>query len=95
MSVDCNHHSFYGSFEEKIVEGYGYTYYELSNVGEPSTTLMDCGNTPHKKEFVEVSGDYIYRYNSRLSFVVYVPNRFDVQYRILKPEEVFKAATKE
>lgn len=93
ISVDCNNHWFYGSFEEKTVEGFGYTYYELENIKGPASTLMGCGNKPQENSFVPVTGDFLYRYNSRMPFVIYMPDGFDVKFRILKPEGIFETAT--
>lgn len=71
-----------GRLEVKTVEGLGYDYYELSDPGPTMSTLMGVvpGRSP-VASFVSVQEDII-RYNSRLPLVVYVPETFDVRYRI-------------
>lgn len=84
LTVDCNRSSFVGALEKHVVEGWGYTYYSLAPVGPPVSTMMACPEEESKVEaFVIVRGDgFRQRYNSKLPVVVYVPEAFDVRYRI-------------
>ena len=83
MLVDCNQHRFGGDLEARVVKGWGYTSYHLEKVGGPMSTMMACPGQEKKTAFVHVSGDgYQVRYNSRLPIVVYVPEGFEVGYRI-------------
>ena len=84
ISVDCNRTSFGGVLERRSVEGWGYSYFSMEKIGGPMSTRMACppdyGDTD---EFVQVAGDgFMQRYNSKLPVVVYVPDGFEVRYRV-------------
>ena len=64
------------------LEGWGYTYYEMSGSGQVASTLMA---PPPGAKPVEafVHGEPLQvRYNSRLPIVVYAPEGFEIRYRI-------------
>ena len=84
LKVDCNQHSFGGQLVEKVAEGWGFPYFILKSVSEPVSTLMACPPDKQQLEtFVQVrSNEGLLRYNSKLPVVVYVPNGFEVHYRI-------------
>jgi len=84
LSVDCNRTSFGGVLERRVAEGWGYPYYVLEKVGGPMSTLMACPpGMENTDEFITVNGDgFLQRYNSKLPMVVYVPEGFEVRYRI-------------
>jgi len=97
IPVDCNQHGFSGDLESRVAEGWGYPYYVLESVGGPASTLMACppgeGKTP---DFVQVRGNgFLQRYNSRLPVVVYVPEGFEVRYRIWEAGQETSAAAPE
>ena len=89
LKVDCNRHWFGGQLTEEIAKGWGFPYFILKSVTGPASTLMAC--PPDKKEqeaFVQVRSDQgLLRYNSKLPVVVYVPDDFEVHYRIWTAKE--------
>lgn len=91
--VDCNATSYGANLEEKNVEGWGYTYYEVNNIVGPMSTLMACGDRPKANAFIRVVGkNFLVRYNSKLPIVVYVPDGFEVKYKIWNTNSsLFKA----
>jgi len=89
LKIDCNKHWFIGHLSEEIAKGWGFTYFMLKLVTGPTSTLMAC--PPNQKEqeaFVKVRLDQgLLPYNSKLPVVVFVPNDFDVHYRIWTAKE--------
>jgi ecotin len=84
MLVDCNRTWFGGNLETQVAQGWGYSYFVLEKVGPPASTLMACPPGDDKTEaLVPVRGEgFLQRYNSKLPVVVYVPEGFEVRYRI-------------
>ena len=80
--VDCNLHQYSGNWEEKIVEGWGYNYYELSQVEGPLSTKKACPDEEPSLQFVPVVGNAsLLQYNSSLPVVVYLPKDFELRWR--------------
>ncbi|MGE0623507.1 MAG: ecotin family protein [Pseudomonadales bacterium] len=70
------------SLTARNLEGWGYTYYEMTGGGRMSSTLMAVPEgTPEIHRFVGGTPLTV-RYNSRLPVVVYMPDGFEVRYRI-------------
>jgi ecotin len=82
--VDCNQTWFGGELHTRTARGWGYGYFVLEKVGPAVSTLMACPPDQEKhKDFVQVRGNgYMQSYDSRLPFVVYVPDGFEVHYRV-------------
>lgn len=93
MQVDCNLHRLGGQWQEKTVSGWGYTYYELREVGPGMSTMMACPEDSRREAFVQVGGEpMLVRYNSKLPLVIYAPEDVEVRYRIWSAEPQSKAA---
>ncbi|MBW2714737.1 MAG: ecotin family protein [Deltaproteobacteria bacterium] len=80
------------SIEPRTIEGWGYTYYEVTGSSETLSTLMaPPEDAPMQKTFVTAAPIQV-RYNSRLPIVVYAPSGYEVRYRIWSaPEMTHKA----
>lgn len=96
LQTDCNQHWFGGELTAADVKGWGYTYYRLTDVKGPASTLMACPGQVPQQRFVQVRGDgQLLRYNSRLPLVVYVPDGFDVRYRVWRASKDVQQAVKQ
>lgn len=84
LEVDCNQVAFRGELEERVAQGWGYPYYVVTGVTGPMSTMMACPpDFQSREEFVPVRGEgFRIRYNSKLPVVSYVPESFEVRYRI-------------
>lgn len=79
--VDCNRHSLSGNLEEKELPGFGYNYYEFSSDGNMASTKMACPDNKMTEQFIS-GKTALLDYNSRLPIVVYVPDGFQLKYRV-------------
>ena len=97
IAVDCNHHWFMGTLDKHTVRGWGYPYFKIDKVSGPATTLKACPEGQEKKEaFVQVQGEgFKQRYNSKLPVVVYIPEDFEVRYRVWQAAAEVQNATPE
>lgn len=94
METDCNTRSLMGKFTEHNLSGWGYSYYQLDDVGGPISTMMACPEDSKKEAFVPVHGNnFTLRYNSKLPIVVYAPKDIEVHYRIWSASEQLQSAT--
>ncbi len=82
MVDSCNRFMLGGSIEEKDLQGWGYNYYVVEQVGQPASTMMACPNNDKHEAFVPMTTQTITRYNSKLPIVVYAPADVEVHYRV-------------
>lgn len=88
LEVDCNLHKFMGTLRRETISGWGYTYYTVEEIHGPAGTMMACPKDSKKDAFVTLGGEpHWVRYNSKLPVVVYVPEGFQVRYRIWSAAE--------
>lgn len=83
LLVDCNQRSLFGKIKEVTLEGWGYTYLEVTDINKGVTTMMAC-REPKKEKFISLYApkETLRRYNSRLPIVIYVPEGYEVRYRV-------------
>ncbi|SFZ97634.1 Proteinase inhibitor I11, ecotin precursor [hydrothermal vent metagenome] len=96
IMVDCNGASLSANIEKVSLEGWGYSYYEVSNIERGPTTMMACIK-PKVEKFISIYNPEktILRYNSRLGTVIYVPKGYKVRYRIWSAGKDVKSAIKQ
>lgn len=84
-----------GKIEESDVKGWGYPRFDVT-VGPGMTTLIGVPpGQPTVKKFVTLGGNpYLIRYNSKLPVVVYVPEGYELRYRIWTAGQETKNADK-
>lgn len=86
-SVDtCNNHFLIGNIEEKVVDGWGYNYYDFESDGQIAGTLMGCADNKKVTKLVYAQPTKI-NYNSKLPIVIYVPDGYSLEYRIWKAND--------
>lgn len=94
IEVDsCNRYIIGGSVEQKTLEGFGYDYYVVEQIGMPASTMMACRDDKKHQAFVPLTTQTFTRYNSKLPIVIYAPNNVEVRYRIWSANEDTIAAT--
>jgi len=83
LEVDCNRQQFLGDLSREVVQGWGYAYHVASAIQGPAGTMMACPDATLEEAFVSLGGGpHWVRYNSRLPVVVYVPDAFELRYRV-------------
>lgn len=82
MEVDgCNHYGLMGTLEKKELQGWGYNYYTFKTQGNAFSTQMGCPDQQKRNLFVSAQTEII-NYNGRLPVVIYVPNGYEVRFRL-------------
>ncbi|MBB1140500.1 ecotin [Myroides sp. WP-1] len=82
MEVDgCNSFGLMGKLEKKDLQGWGYDYYVFQSKGDVFSTQMACPDAPKRNLFVSSQPETT-RYNGRMPIVIYVPEEFEVKFKI-------------
>jgi ecotin len=93
IMADCNRYSLMGNLDEKVVEGWGYPYYEFFSDGQMISTKMACPDYPLEERFIPGESKMV-AHNPKLPLVIYVPLPFEVRYRIWRANEMQSAQIK-
>ncbi len=87
QAVDkCNSFFLAGNLKEVELQGWGYSYYEFTTNGAIAGTKMGCIDNAKVKKFIK-SESIMARYNSRLPIVIYVPEGYELRYKIWSASE--------
>ena len=70
------------ALQPRPLEGWGYTYYQMTGTGEVASTLMAPPPGAEPVEAFVHGAPQNVRYNSRMPIVVYAPKGFEIRYRI-------------
>ena len=91
-----NQYFFGGKIQKETIKGWGFTRYNVSQLGPMAGTLIAIDpNEPKVNRFITIGGKpYLIRYNSRLPIVVYAPEGAEVRYRIWTAGREVKAMEK-
>jgi ecotin len=80
------------SIEALPLQGWGYTYYEVKAEAAMLSTMMAAPEgAPKVTQFV-TTAPLLIQYNSRLPVVVYVPEGYEVRYKVWAAPEEYQPA---
>jgi ecotin len=80
--------------ETRDLQGWGYTYYEVTGPSQTLSTLMAPPEGSPQVETFVTAAPLLIRYNSRLPIVIYAPSGYAVRYRIWQASETTQTAEK-
>lgn len=80
------------SIEARTLNGWGYTYYEVTESAETLSTMMAAPEGASKVNAFVTTFPLHVPYNSRLPIVIYVPRGYEVRYRIWEASKVIQKA---
>jgi ecotin len=91
-----NRYFFAGKIQQETIQGWGFSRYNVSQLGPMAGTRMAIDQTAQKvKRFISLGGDpYLIRYNSQLPVVIYAPEGVEVRYRVWKAGPEMKGIEK-
>ncbi len=94
LEVDCNTRSFGGKVRRETLQGFGYSFYRVKEVGPLVSTRMACPpGSGTRKAFVPMGlRPFVVPYNASLPIVIYAPKDLDVRWRLWKAERVQRPA---
>lgn len=81
--VDCNKHTLNGNIQTKTAEGWGLDYLVFESDGEYASTRMGCPDNSISEKFIYGQTQTL-SYNSNVPIVIFVPQGFEVKYRVWK-----------
>lgn len=81
-NVDCNRHFLSGTLSETALDGWGYKYWQSTEIGEGGSTRMMCPPGSETNQFVAISDTVTIHYNSQLPAVFYVPEGINIRYKV-------------
>lgn len=81
QEVDCNSYSMMGVIEEKVLDGYGYTYYNVKTEEKLMGTMRGCLDGIKTTKFISTQPTII-RYNSNIPIVIYSPENVQIRYKV-------------
>jgi ecotin len=80
------------SLEPQPLEGWGYTYYQVSGSDKVMSTMMAAHEGHQQVEEFVGGKPLLIHYNSRLPIVIYAPDGYEIRYRIWQAPTDFESA---
>lgn len=91
--VDCNLRGYRAPLKRGTLSGWGYGYYVLGEPRPAPTTLKACPEGSEARRFVRVRGEgLMVPYNSERPLVVYLPEGFELKYRVWRADKTLSDA---
>ncbi len=81
QEVDCNGYMMLGSIDSKNLEGYGYTYYDVTTEERIMGTMKGCPDSKKTLKYISLQ-PIIVPYNSKLPLVIYAPENVQIRYKV-------------
>lgn len=96
--IDCNRTNIEGRVEKLTAEDQAHSYYRAVITDSETTNLISCPpNSNNREEYVYASGEgFTQEYQQEQPMVIYVPEDYEVRYRILgahghKKNKIYRA----
>lgn len=84
--IDCNTYFMNGTIKDENLEGWGYNYYTVNSEGVMARTKKACMDNKKTSKFIHIQPQ-LFRYNSKLPIVIYVPENLEIKYRIWRADK--------
>lgn len=78
--------------EPRELQGWGYTYYEVTGSGVVMSTMMAPPEGGQQVEKFVAGTSLLIRYNSRIPVVIYAPKGYEIRYRIWTSSDMWEQA---
>ncbi|MCG9696604.1 serine protease inhibitor ecotin [Shewanella sp. Isolate11] len=88
--VDCNQYSLQGDLAEQTLKGWGYTYYQVTEVKPGISTRKACISQTKQQGFIPLQQTLMLKYDSRLPKVFYLPKDVVLRYRIWQADGPYR-----
>lgn len=95
MTDGINHTFLTGEIKPKTLQGWGYTYYETSKELAVGNTLMAVPDGAKSLKKWVSTAPVLLDYNPRLPIVVYLPESYEVKYRLWQAAPQWKTSLPE
>ncbi|MBR9727200.1 serine protease inhibitor ecotin [Shewanella intestini] len=87
--ADCNLKGYWGDLAQRNLEGWGYSFYEMTEYSEGMSTMVMCYE-PKTTRFIPIGDAFKFKYNSRLPKVFYLPADVELTYRTWKTTQRYQ-----
>lgn len=89
---NCNQYQLIGTFEKKILENYGYTYFLFNSNSLVISTKMACEHSQIQLNYVYSTKREMTEYRSSQPIVAYAPEGIKIFYRVWRQDNKLSEA---